>query len=188
MAWTTPMTAVAHDTFTAAEFNLHLRDNLEYLKTTQDSVVSTQSGLVTDVGTLQTQVAALTPVVHTVLTSQSTSSTTYTNLSTVGPTVTVATGTVAMVHYAARVSNNQNGSPILFSVAVSGATSISASDDWAVLVEHDSSSSDSSSVGRTHLFTGLTPGNNTFTMRYRGEGTAGWSATYRDREIIVQPY
>src|SRR5690606_34055091 len=99
MAWTTPMTAVAFTPLSASDFNLHVRDNLAYLKTQADEGAAT--------------LAARIPQAHTVSTSQSTSSATYTNLTTAGPTVTVTTGTTALVHWALRGEVNPNGAPAL---------------------------------------------------------------------------
>lgn len=40
MVWTAPMTAIPGDVFTAAQFNTHVRDNLNYLKTQTDTNAS----------------------------------------------------------------------------------------------------------------------------------------------------
>ncbi|WP_433460687.1 hypothetical protein [Micromonospora sp. CA-248212] len=75
------------------------------------------------------------------------------------------------------------------SVAVSGATVISASPQWGV--GHDVNpvnEAETFTASKHHLFTGLTPGSNTFTMKYRmytvtGSGTP--TVSFREREIAV---
>jgi hypothetical protein len=53
MAWTAPMTAIPGDVFTAAQFNTHVRDNLNYLKTQTDTNAS-------DISTGNTNITNLT--------------------------------------------------------------------------------------------------------------------------------
>jgi hypothetical protein len=67
------------------------------------------------------------------------------------------------------------------SVAISGATTLAANDDWCVMDKH----TDTGVAGRqgiAHMFTGLTAGSNTFTAKYRVNAN---SATFDSRELIV---
>ena len=65
-----------------------------------------------------------------VLTSQTTTSTSYTDLATVGPAVTVTTGTSAIVLITTQASPSVQGPNACMSCAVSGATTIAASDSF----------------------------------------------------------
>ena len=117
----------------------------------------------------------------TVATSQSTSSTTYTDLTTAGPAVTITTGTKALVIVSAGLSNNTINGFCFMSYAVSGATTIAATDTKSLQVRAFVANqllTRGSSVSR---LTTLTAGSNTFTAKYR----AGDTASFRDREICV---
>lgn len=96
----------------------------------------------------------------------------------VGPVVTVATGSAAWVGISALATNATGGAVNFASVAVSGASTVASSDDHAV------SLLSGYRAGVTHLFTGLTPGNNTFTMQYK---VSAGTATVLSRELIVTP-
>jgi len=116
----------------------------------------------------------------TVATSQTTTSSTYTDLATSGPAVTITTGTKALVIVTARANNSTAGESALFSFAVSGATTISASDTFGNQANAGAGTNTRNSAV-TRLTT-LTAGSNTFTMKYR-RGAA--TAEFSDREIIV---
>ena len=110
-----------------------------------------------------------------VSTSQTTTSTSYADLATVGPTATVVSkGTVAVVLWA-DVQSTTSGSAAS-SPAVSGATTTAASDTWGAIA----SDSTRTTVGWA-VFT-ITPGSNTYTIKYRVTGGTG---TFRDRRMFV---
>lgn len=112
----------------------------------------------------------------TVATTENTSSAAYTDLATVGPSVTVTTGTSVKVTFVAFVTNASVATNAV-SVAVSGATTIAASDIRAL---------NQASGGRAAMvciITGLTPGSNTFTLKYK---TSSGTASYLNRDIIVE--
>ena len=119
-----------------------------------------------------------------VATNQGTTSVTYTDLGTVGPAVTVTTGTKALVIVSALAYNNTSGSQSLMSAAVSGATTLAASDTRAYLVEATANNIPSLGMSSATLITGLTAGSNTFTAKYRREYVSG-SATFSQRNITV---
>ena len=179
MAWSAPMTAIAGATFTAAQFNQYIRDNLNECptaKATSDAQFFVSTGA--------NAVAARELSGDTVLASQATTSTTYTNLATVGPQVSVNTSDRAVVFFASQLTNSLSNGASSFSVAVSGATSVAASDDWRV-VQDGVAAGNANRVGVTHQFSGLNAGSNTFTMQYKvGSGTG----TYERREIVVLPF
>ena len=78
MAWTAPMTAASNATFTAAEFNAHIRDNL--LETEPAKATTNDSYFVT---TGANAIAQRSPGSDVINTMQTTTSTSYTNLSSV---------------------------------------------------------------------------------------------------------
>jgi len=96
-----------------------------------------------------------------------TSSTSYTNLGTV-ETVTVTTGTKVLVMFSNTSYNQSTANYTYMSVAISGATTLAASDDWAVINYGDKPSS--STFQR--IFT-VTAGSNTFTIKARVTGSTG---------------
>lgn len=116
-----------------------------------------------------------------VQTSQTTASTSYTDLTTVGPAVTVTTGANAIVIVNFIGSNGTSADGAIMSAAVSGATTLSASDSNAAQVN----GSTNISAACISMITGLTPGSNTFTAKYRA-GTGG-TATFIRRTITVIP-
>jgi hypothetical protein len=175
MAWTAPMTAVANTAFTAAQFNTYVRDN--FLQTAP-ALATTAGSLFVGVGS--NSIAERIPKVADVTTGESTSSTSYTDLATVGPTVTVSTGTSALVFWCA-TANNTTGFPLV-GYAVSGASTVSASDTQAANCV--SASSATSTISKFNLQTGLTAGTNVFTLQYKA--TSGTS-TFQRRRIIVIP-
>jgi hypothetical protein len=113
-----------------------------------------------------------------VTTSQATTSTSYTDLATAGPAVTVTTGTTALVTIqtlgAGAVSNRQ-----LMSFAVSGATTIAA----GTYVQGVTTATDDSFRVSSFVVTGLTAGSNTFTTKYRSSD--GNSIPFAERVITV---
>jgi len=116
----------------------------------------------------------------TVAAQNSTTSTSYTALG--GPAVTVVTGTKALVAVTAWQHNPTSSAYTYINHAVSGATTIAASDNNAGVMGGFSGAH----ITRTttlHLVTGLTPGSNTFTMQYK---TNTGTAYFQEREIFVQ--
>lgn len=182
MAWTSPMTAVANSAFTAAQFNTHVRDNL-----LETAVAKATTSGTYFVGTGVNAIAERTAKSDSIDpgTAQTTTSTSYTNLTTPGPTVTVTTGTKALVLISCYVFNTNSGEACYVSVAVSGATTIDADDVWCLQYESNSSQ-DVLNATRARMFD-LTAGSNTFTMKYRVSGPSG-TGTFRRRELTVIPY
>lgn len=154
MGWTTPKTMNVGDPGVSADWNTYIRDNLT---------------------ALQPQAAAVT-------TLETTASTSYTNLATTGPAVTLTTGTSCLVEVNAGFFNSTAGDGCYMGYAVSGASTIAANDAAAV----GATSATINALGQAgfpFLQTGLTAGTNTFTAKYRAitGGTAAWA----NRSIIV---
>src|SRR3954463_9664656 len=115
MTWSAPMTAVAGAPFSAAQFNTYVRDNLN-----ETAPAKATAGGQLFVSTGPNAIAARTPTAATVVTSQTTASTSYTNLATAGPAVTVTTGTQAIALFKASISNDTSNSSSVTAVQVSG--------------------------------------------------------------------
>lgn len=176
MAWTTPMTATANQTLTAAQWNTNVRDNLnETMPNIVKNIVSTlcftdgANSLVERRGTSAR-----------ISSSQSTTSTSYTDLATPGPTVTLTTGTIVLVIAQAQATNSGSTSTHHTSWAISGATTLAASDVWAI----SDRGTANNQRAMVYLHTGLTAGTNTFRMKYNVlSGTGTWAK----RHLAVIP-
>jgi hypothetical protein len=172
------MTAVAGSIFTAAQYNANVRDNLNETAPAKATAASQFF-----VATGPNAIAARSLLASTVLTSETTAATSYTNLATIGPVVTVSTGPTVMVMFSADIDNTVVNGASSASVAVSGASVVAASNNWRICRD-GLAAGNKIRFGTTHLFTGLTPGSNTFTMQYLvGSGTG----TFDAREMIVLP-
>jgi hypothetical protein len=178
MTWNAPMTAVSNTAFTAAQFNTNVRDNL--LETAPAK--ATASGQVF-VATGTNAIAARSPAGATVAASQTTASVTYADLTTVGPSVTVTTGTAAYVAIQCRMANGTANSQCYASWSVSGATTVAASNTTAIICEN-ATAGNIQRHGVFHYQSGLNPGSNTFTMQYHTDVGTG---TFSDRHIAVIP-
>lgn len=177
MAWTAPMTAVYLASFTAAQWNTHIRDNSN--ETMPAKATQTASRWMVSTGANAIAQRAITS--HVVATSQTTTSTSYTDLTTVGPTCTVTTGARALVFFAAKVEHSATDGDAWASVAVSSATTRAASDVWAMRLD-GVVAANANAWGNVWYVDDLTPGSNVFTMKYKvGSGTGTWS----DRQMTV---
>lgn len=180
MAWTAPMTAVAGAAWTAAQFNAHIRDNL--LETAPGKATTATAHFVASGANAIVQ---RTSSQDFITTSQPSSSTGFTDLATVGPTVTVTTGTQALVVWGCRSHNDTANGFAYMSVAISGATTLAAADDNSYLTRQTSATVNQwLQGGQVKLFTGLTAGSNTFTAKYRVSANQG---TWDNRHLMVFP-
>jgi len=177
MAWTAPMTAVASSVFTAAQFNTFLRDNLNETAPAKATTVGAHFAVS---GT--NEIAERISASSTVLTSEATTSTTYDNLTTNGPSVSVETGAFALVIVHGSAGNSGTGSARM-SYEISGATSDGPADNRGIGVLGSAGVSITASAVALH--TGLTPGTNTFTAKYRVSSGTG---TFNSRRILVMPF
>lgn len=188
MTWTVPATAVANDIWTSADYNTHVRDNL--LETAPAKVSAAGQYLVANGAN---SLVARTPQAASVVTGDSfftgaetTGSTTYTDLTTPGPAVTVTTGTKALVHVACFASNNGAFVASAMSFAVSGATTLAADDMYAHYFD-GLPVDQGPRQGVWTMLTGLTPGSNTFTAKYK-VNFATTTGSFNSRHIIVVPF
>lgn len=179
MAWTTPLTATANTALTASQWNASVRDNLNETAVAKATVQGSHF-----VGTAANAIAERIPAAAFVTTSETTASTSYVDLATVGPAITATTGAMAMVGLYTRQSNGTAGANVWTSMAVSGATTLAASDNFAL--SYDSPVTGSTVYhGTVHMQTGLTPGSNTFTHKYRASSGTG---TFNQRRLWVLPF
>jgi len=117
----------------------------------------------------------------TVATTQTTTSTSYTDLATAGPSVTMTTGTTAFVIVTTYSYNATSGTATYMSFAVSGATTIAAGDSTSVSLLGMKTGGQEWSNSAVYPVT-LTAGSNTFTSKYK---TSAGTGTFGNRSIIV---
>ncbi len=176
MAWSAPFTAVSGNVLTAAQLNTNLRDNLNELmpaKATTDGYhfVSTGTNAIAERAIAGSEVT----------TYQSSASTTYVDLGTLGPQVTVTTGARALVFFSVNSRHSLADTAAYTSVAVSGATTIAASDNFCIVTD-GVPALQALAISKSHYFSTLTSGVNTFSMQHRvNTGTGTWG----DRHLAV---
>lgn len=179
MAWTSPKTWTASTMLTAAELNEQLRDNLA--ETMPAKATTASAWFCVD---QENSIAERVIKSSRVLTTELRSSTSYGDLSTVGPSVTCETGPAALVMFSSRIDNDTANAQGLVSYKVSGATTSAAADSRAIITDGLGAGSPLQ-LGMWDLITTLTPGENTFTLQYRAGG-AGTAQFFR-RYITVLP-
>lgn len=141
-------------------------------------------GEITDLTDAQVRTFLALATAAVVDTTQPTTSASFADLATVGPAVTLTTGTSALVLFAANGYHDTAGVNSYVGVAVSGATTVAASFVYAIWFVSQASPTKAQSSMFMHLFTGLTPGSNTFTLKY---ATDSGTANFRYRRLTVIP-
>jgi hypothetical protein len=173
------MTAVAGAVFAAADFNTYVRDNLNM---TAPAIATAANQYF--VATAANAIAARLVTTAAIATSQTTTSSTYADLATVGPSVTLTTGTLALVVVTSATSNSVTNATCFMSYAVTGATVSGAANNRALRFDGLSSGNVVRASSMSPVT--LTAGSNTFTAKYAvGAGSTG---TFVDRSIIVIPF
>ena len=121
----------------------------------------------------------------TVATAQTTTTLTFTDLATAGPAVTVTTGTKALVTVTAFCQGGGAGQGASMGYAVSGATTVAATDISALRNEPNGGGVNAPAIrySATTLITGLTAGSNVFTAKYKA--LSGGAAEFKNRDISV---
>lgn len=183
------MTAAANATFTASEWNTHIRDNL--LETAPAKAATVDSYLVSTGANVLVERETDSAFIKR---QRKTSSTSYTDLDYdgSGPSVTVTTGTKAVVWISCGMASQSTNSFMASSFEISGATTRAANDDWAVMTDgvtgnfniYGNPFDQHNRRGICHLAESLTAGSNTFTMKYRVGSSIGH---FHSREIVVMP-
>lgn len=179
MAWTAPRTWVTSEVVSAAIMNTHVRDNL--LETAPaKATAASQLFVATAAGAIASR--SFSQDFENV--AETTASTSYGSLATVGPQIALTTGSNALIFMSARMSNDTAGAECYMDFAISGASSRSALDHTGICITSNAAN-DIYRVGTTHLVTsGLTAGSNTFTAQYRVSAGTG---TFDERRMIVLP-
>jgi hypothetical protein len=173
------MTAVSGSVFTAAQFNTNIRDNLNETAPAKATQVSSHF-----VGSGVNSIVERLTDVDFISGLETTTSVAYTDLATVGPTVTATTGTRAMVFIRCASENSGAGNGTFMSFEVTGASAFGASDTFAIEFNGLSAGARERRAGM-YMFNNLTPGSNTFTSKYKvSAGTGGWLT----RQITVFPF
>jgi len=172
------MTAVAGSIFTAAQFNTYIRDNLNE---TSPAKATTSGQLF--VATGANSIAARSFSNQRIDTTETTTSTSYVDLATPGPAVTVTTGSAAIVWINATLDNGTVDGSASASFAISGATTQGA-DNSRRIARDGASATNPCRYGACSKET-LTPGSNTFTMKYVSQSAT--TASFSFREIVVLP-
>jgi hypothetical protein len=178
MAWTVPMTFEPNTALTAAQLNTYLRDNM--LETAPSKATTPGYHFVS---TGPFSIAERPIVGKQINTQESTSSTSYTDLATPGPTITCETGSQAIYLISARMSNtaSEGTGSTRASIDISGATTIAASDSRELTL-HGVANGAQCKMAMAFFEDGLTPGMNTFTMKYKVISGTG---TFAERNLIV---
>jgi hypothetical protein len=172
------MTAVANTIFTAAQFNTHVRDNLNE---TAPAKATTAGSLFVATGT--NAIAERIPAGQFTAAAETTASTSFVDLATVGPAVTATTGTKAFVFLRAGMENSGANSACHTSFEVSGATSTAASLNRAITTAGLAAAS-RGRIGAPIFVDNLVAGVNTFTAKYSVSANTG---TFVSRELSVIP-
>lgn len=115
----------------------------------------------------------------------------YIDLATVGPSVTITTGTSCCISFSCNVAETANDTTQAWmSFAVSGATTQAASDTNSITVNTAAVAlplNQGASISRTMKITGLTAGSNTFTAKYKATCAGSGVITFSNRDLVVFP-
>jgi hypothetical protein len=172
------MTAVAGAVYTAAQWNTSVRDNLN-----ETSVAKAQNVSGYSVVSGYNRLVQRTSGVASSDVAETTDSTSYSDLeSDPGPSLTLLTGSHVIVSIFGS-GRTTGGTASWVAFEVSGASSLEAADTYAVQLHV--TGSDQWRAGATFGLDTLTPGLNTFTMKYR-VSTSG-TGTFSSRKISVIP-
>lgn len=176
MTWTSPMTAVSGSVFTAAQFNLFVRDNL--LETAPAQAFGPNGLIVTDGAN---SVVQRTPAFSFVDASTSITSTTFDiALDGNGPFVNAFTGTAALVWITMQASNNTAGSACKMSISNVG-TTVPGDSSGLTIVSPVANNAARATI--MHHVTGMAVGANQFEALYRVTGNTG-TASMRRVEVL----
>lgn len=179
MAWGTPLTAVSNAALTAAQWNASVRDNM--LETAPAKAANAAGYFVTS--TTNSIAERQIGYAFVGASPETETSTSFTDLATVGPSVTVTTGPRTIMAVSALISNNTVNASSSMGIDISGSYTLAATDSLAL---RPTSSTANASCEASYL-TGLTvgAGSNTYTGKYKvSTGTGSWS----NRRITVMPF
>jgi hypothetical protein len=118
---------------------------------------------------------------NSITTSQTLTSQSYSDLATVGPAVTLTTGTKVLVMWAVHTNTGGSNNNCFVDFQITGATSRSANDETALVTPEYGGNENMRLTGFTRV--NVTAGSNTFTLKYKQKNNT--QATYKNRQIIV---
>lgn len=176
MAWVAPPTFVSGAALTAAQLNILSGDLNE------SAAAKATAGGQIFVSTAANAIAARTPGKAYILTNETTTSTTYADLTTLGPQVTLTTGTSALVAISADFSCNTVGASSLISYNMPAPTS-TAPDDGRAIACRAAAINTGIHASFVMLET-LGGGSQNFKMLYR---TGAGTSAFQSRQISVIP-
>lgn len=179
MAWTASPTFSSGAALTAAQLNI-LSANLNETAAAKASAAG-QLFVSTGVNAL----AARTPKWAQVDTAETTTSiASFGDLATVGPAVTVTVSATAIVMWGARISNGTGGGGGEVSWGITGASSLPAPNGHTLRLL-SSNAGEAQQVSKVNYQAAITPGSNTFTLKYTTP--TGGTGTFQFRDILVLP-
>jgi hypothetical protein len=174
VAWSTPLTATANTPLTAAQWNASVRDNMNL---TPAALATTAGSHFVATGTNAIAERLLAAAV--IATSETTANTAYVDLATVGPSVTVTTGPLAMVFTTCTMSNS-GANDTRTSFDITGATTSAPTDSRGITA----GAGNNIRATCAHLMA-LTPGSNVFKQMYRVSAGTG---TFSQRNQTVMAF
>jgi len=178
IAWATPPTFVSGNALTAAQLNILSGD----LNETAPAKATAEGQLF--VATAGNTIAARLSGAAYVATAQSTTSTAYTNLTTIGPQVTVTHGTRVLVLINLQMQNNTIGGRSVAAPDLTGAN-VAAPQDSTDVMLYGAVANFEAQVGGAVLYGALTAGSTTFTLQYKVTSGTG---TFTFRRMAVIPF
>lgn len=181
MAWSAPFTAVTGNVFTAAQWNQYGRDNLNV---SEAAAAVSLGGLIC--ATAANTVVQRTPDVGVVVGYESTASTTYVDLTTAGPAITMVHGTSMLISIGALTWNDTLGLGNRAAFALSGSNTLAAADADSYYAESGAANA-VYEASYTTVRTGMTAGTTTITMKYRTTAGGGTS-TFGHRVVSAVPF
>ncbi len=186
MAWVAPVTFVTGAILTAAQLNTFLRDNMNCTapaKSLQTPTTATGYHFVSS-GLRAITTRSITKNSIDIIENSpaSDSQGSYGDLATVGPSCTVTTGTKALAFYSIKGNNSLANVAVFASIEVTGATTIDARDSIALIIDGQPVGGNAIACSQVYLFQNLTPGLNTFRMKYRNNSGV---ATYTNRHLCM---
>lgn len=178
MSWAAPPTFVSGAVLTAAQLNVLSGDLNE--TAAARATAAGQYFVATGANTLAARAGGR----DTAIVSETTTSTTFTDLATVGPQVTSTTGTTVIAFMQSQLQSNTVGGVATVGLDISGATTTAASTTWLSFTV--ATANQQVTCGTAQMITGLTAGSNTFTMKY--VVSAGTTGTFNRRWLTILPF
>lgn len=175
------MTAVAGTPFTAAQWNIHIRDNLNHCA---PAIATTAARWIATTGF--NSLAERAPMAELFATSDTMTDTSYGDLDRVGPSVAVTSGVRAIVSIGGSISNSTAGWGGRIAVGVTGAATFEPIDGNSFYVESGNVSDAFKGTWTTVFDSGMAAGDLVFCCKYRAVG--GATASFSDRLIAVIPF